>query len=77
LSGGADETSDSMTVETCLKFCQSNGGGAFAGLEYTKYAPNFPLSLSLSLSLFPIPLHSYIADWLVAEIGALVNNWNA
>lgn len=48
LSGGADETSDSMTVETCLKFCQSNGGGAFAGLEYTKYAPNFPLSLSLS-----------------------------
>jgi len=44
---GVEETADTMTVETCLKFCDANGADAFAGLEYTRLVFSFQFLLLL------------------------------
>lgn len=36
LNSGKTESVDTMTVESCLEFCDADGY-EFAGLEYTKY----------------------------------------
>jgi hypothetical protein len=44
---GSSSTSDDMTVQKCLDFCTS-GGFPLAGVEYTRYAFQYPLKLFYS-----------------------------
>ncbi|KAG0650680.1 Peptide O-xylosyltransferase [Hyphodiscus hymeniophilus] len=51
LTGGGDESSNNMTVETCLQFCKAGGDGVFAGLEYTRECYCAPLLSAVSAKL--------------------------
>ncbi|KAL2072576.1 hypothetical protein VTL71DRAFT_11919 [Oculimacula yallundae] len=50
LNGGKQETTETMTVQTCLDFCNADGF-EFAGLEYTKecYCSHFLSSIAQHL----------------------------
>ena len=68
LNGGVNEALDSMTVDVCLAFCESNMY-SFAGLEYTRYVSHsFSLHtrlISRGLAIGNFPSRPSLSQYLI------------